>query len=585
MQRGVLHAAVVPVHGRPVVERFLGSELLAVLRVCIAQEIPARTRPVGHGVRFSRCGAAAFGAGGVEPVLCAGKAAAAVVRGRKVVQHRQLERELAVGNRHPAAVLAVDERDGFAPVTLAREHPVAEFVVDLALADFLFFEPVDDGGNRFRNFHAIKEAGVDHFSVLAFGVSFLFDIAACYDFDDRQAERLCKRVVALVVTGNGHDRARAVAHEHIVRNPDRNLFAVDRVNRGDALQRFARFILCQFAALKIALGGGGFLVGAHGGEIRNPVRVFLHERMLGGDDHVGGSKQRIGAGGVNRQRVACSVEREIDQRAFAAADPVDLLGFDLFEIVHRVQIVDEALGVRGDFEHPLGAYHADDLPAAALADAVHDLLVGKADLAGGAEVDRDFRLVGKPLFKELQKDPLRPLIVVRVGRVDFPRIIKGIAEPLQLVAEADDVVVCDFGGVNAGFNGVVLRWQAERVVPDGVEHIEAFQTALARNDVHGGERPRVTDVQPLTGRIGEFDHGKVFRPWIAGFRLIAAGVRPVFLPFQFNGLRVVTFEHPCIPPKVSKYVEYPLWRFLSIERLLYGLRIACYNLFVELYGS
>ncbi|MPN01215.1 hypothetical protein SDC9_148421 [bioreactor metagenome] len=119
MQRRVLHAAVVPVHRRPIVQRLAGGEFGFVVRVGIAQKIPARPRPVGHGVRFARGTSAALGAGGVEPVLCAGKAAAAVVRRRKIVQHRQFERELIVGDRHPAAGFAIDQRDGFAPIALA----------------------------------------------------------------------------------------------------------------------------------------------------------------------------------------------------------------------------------------------------------------------------------------------------------------------------------------------------------------------------------------------------------------------------------------------------------------------------------
>ncbi|MPN43531.1 hypothetical protein SDC9_191091 [bioreactor metagenome] len=116
--------------------------------------------------------------------------------------------------------------------------------------------------------------------------------------------------------------------------------------------------------------------------------------MLRGHDHIRRAKERIRARGEDDQFVVESVERKLDQRAFAAADPVDLLCLDLFEIVHRVQIVDQALGVGGDFEHPLRANHADDLAAAALANAIDHLFVGKANLAARAEVDRNLRLVG-----------------------------------------------------------------------------------------------------------------------------------------------------------------------------------------------
>jgi hypothetical protein len=48
---------------------------------------------------------------------------------------------------------------------------------------------------------------------------------------DRQVELLRELVVALVVGGHGHDRAGAVAGQHVVGDPDRDALAVDRVDR------------------------------------------------------------------------------------------------------------------------------------------------------------------------------------------------------------------------------------------------------------------------------------------------------------------------------------------------------------------
>ena len=41
VERGVLHTAVLPVDRHPVLERFLGCKLLVVVRVAVAQEVPA----------------------------------------------------------------------------------------------------------------------------------------------------------------------------------------------------------------------------------------------------------------------------------------------------------------------------------------------------------------------------------------------------------------------------------------------------------------------------------------------------------------------------------------------------------------
>ncbi len=45
-----------------------------------------------------------------------------------------------------------------------------------------------------------------------------------------QPEGLRELEVALVVGGYRHDRAGSISHEHVVRYPDRNALAVDRID-------------------------------------------------------------------------------------------------------------------------------------------------------------------------------------------------------------------------------------------------------------------------------------------------------------------------------------------------------------------
>ena len=58
------------------------------------------------------------------------------------------DRQILVGHRHDAAVRAVDHRDGRAPVALAADQPVAQPVVDRALADAAVRQPVGHVGLR-----------------------------------------------------------------------------------------------------------------------------------------------------------------------------------------------------------------------------------------------------------------------------------------------------------------------------------------------------------------------------------------------------------------------------------------------------
>ncbi|SIE22728.1 Uncharacterised protein [Mycobacteroides abscessus subsp. abscessus] len=61
-------------------------------------------------------------------------------------------------------------------------------------------------------------------------IRFFFDISACDNFLDRQAEFLRKLIVALIMRRNGHDGPGSIACKHIVGNPDRHFFAVNRVD-------------------------------------------------------------------------------------------------------------------------------------------------------------------------------------------------------------------------------------------------------------------------------------------------------------------------------------------------------------------
>ena len=258
--------------------------------------------------------------------------------------------------------------------------------------------------------------------------------------------------------------------------------------------------------------------------------------MLGRHDHVGRAKERVRPRGENAQFVAGG-EGEIHFRALGAADPVALLHLDLFDEVHVVQAVEQFLRVVGDAQHPLGFHLAHHFAAAALAAPAHDFLVGQAHLAGGAPVDGHLHLVGQAVLKELQKDPLRPLVVFGVGGGNLPVVVEGKADALELRAEAGDVLFRDDGGVDLVLDGVVLRRQAKGVVADGEEHVVALHAALAGDDVHGRVGARMAHVQARARGVGELDQGIELGLFMRFFRGEGVGVLPVLLPLLFHGVR------------------------------------------------
>ena len=543
VQGGVLHAAVVPVHGAPILERLLAGDGVVVLRVAVAQEVPARTGPLGHGVGLALGGGTAAGAGRADPLGMARQRAFAVLARLKVLDLGQAQGQLALGQGHPAALVAIDHGDRLTPVALAAEHPVAQLEVDLLVALAVLLEPGVHLVLGILNGQAVQEVGVDERAGGHVGEGLLVEVAghsALDDLDDGQAELLGKLPVAGVVGGHGHDGAGAVGCQDVVGDKDGDLLAVDGVDALDALDDNAGLFLVQLGALEVRLAGGLLLIGGDGVDVPDKARVdpLFDEGVLRADDHVGRAEQRVRAGGVDRQGVARGGV-EVDLGAVAAADPVALLGLDAVDVIDVVQVVDQAVCVGRDLQHPLALVLLDNGAAAALTDAVDDLLVGQNDLAAGAVVDGGLLLVGKALLEQLDEDPLRPLVVLGVGGVDLAVPVKGQAQCLELALEAGHILGGDDLGVDVVFQGVVLGRQAEGVPTHGVQDVIAALTLFARDDVQRGVAARMADVQARGGRVRELDQRVEFRLGMVDLGMEGILVLPDLLPFGLNCFKVV----------------------------------------------
>ena len=109
----------------------------------VAQEVPGRVDERVHRVRLAARRAAADRARRVHPVLRRGQRRAALAA-RSPRRRAAATGRSSSGTGHDAVLVAVDDRDRAAPVALAREQPVAQAVVDRAVALALAVEPVDD---------------------------------------------------------------------------------------------------------------------------------------------------------------------------------------------------------------------------------------------------------------------------------------------------------------------------------------------------------------------------------------------------------------------------------------------------------
>ena len=275
----------------------------------------------------------------------------------------------------------------------------------MALA--LDVEPLDDPVQRVAVVQAV-EVGmrVDDRPVADVGQL----LAAADDALDRQAEGLGEVEVALVVAGDGHDRAGAVLHEHVVGDVHRQLLAVDRVGDG-APQRDAGLGAVVVAAVLVGLGQRVVDVRAHLVLVLGAGSEAQHVGVLGRQDEERRAEQRVRARREDRVVDPQLLAAKRDLGALGAPDPVALHRLDVLGPLDRLEVVEQAVGVVGDAEEPLLELAGLDLVAAALAAAVDDLLVGEHGLVVGAPVDRGLLAVGQAALVEAQEDPLRPAVV------------------------------------------------------------------------------------------------------------------------------------------------------------------------------
>ena len=321
--------------------------------------------------------------------------------------------------------------------------------------------------------------------------------------DDRQAKLDGKREVAVVVGGHGHNRARPIGDQHVIRDPDRDARVVDRVD-GIRAGEDAGLLFLGAHALDLALAGGLDLVGFHRlAELR--LRNAVHQRVLRRQHHKRRAPERVGPGGEHHQ-ISLSTcgggrgevfwrNRECHFRALAALNPVVLREADFVGPVDLGKI-QQLIGVLRDPPEPLLQIFLEDRRAAAFADMLFadDLLARQRGLAVGAVVHRRFLAVCQPHLVELEEEPLTPAVIAGQAGDSLALPIDHHAHRAQLLALAVDVGERPRFGMNAALDGGVLGGQAESVEPHREEDVVALHTLEARAHIAGRHRIPVADV-------------------------------------------------------------------------------------------
>ena len=419
------------------------------------------------------------------------------------------DRELRFRDRHFTAFRAMDDGDRRPPVALTGNQPVAKPVVDRRAANALFFQPAADRLLEFGRGQAVPCAGIDGDSLRRFrGLQIVGGTVAADHLHDGQVEFPGEFKIPVVVARHAHDGAGAVAHQHVIGDPDRDFFSVDRidgVSAGENAGLGARDIQAVDLRLALRLADVGlhFAAPLRGGDAR-------HQRVFRGQHDEGGAEQGVRPGGEDTDALFAAGHGEIDLGPLAAADPVALHLLHPLGPVELFQVGQQAVGVSRYAEEPLRHRLLLDRRIAAPAAAVLDLLVGQAGFAGGAPVDGRGGPIGQPLAMEQQEDPLGPLVVIGQAGIDFALPVIGAAGFDQGFAVGGGVFGHHLARIAAAPDGLVLGRLAEGVPAHGMQHVVALHALEAAECVGGHIVLEMADVEAGAGRIGKHFQAVVF---------------------------------------------------------------------------
>ena len=254
--------------------------------------------------------------------------------------------------------------------------------------------------------------------------------------------------------------------------------------------------------------------------------------------------------------------------------------------VEVFQLVGEAVAVGRDAEQPLAQRGSFDGMAAAFALTVDDLFVGEDRPQRGAPVDGGLVLIGQsvlvliaphrllslrgdiggdrqlgdrpplararhavgagprvlgvvPCVEQLQENPLRPAVIVGVGRGELARPVVAEAERLQLPLERLDVLRGRDGRMSPRPDGVLFGGEAKRIPAHRMEHLLASHPTVPADDVSRRVALGMPHMQPGPRRIREHvQHIHLRFRGIDRAELERAVLIPESLPLGFNSLRI-----------------------------------------------
>ena len=235
------------------------------------------------------------------------------------------------------------------------------------------------------------------------------------------------------------------------------------------------------------------------------------------------------------------IEREADQQALGAADPVALHQPHLVgPAVQRIERVQQLLRIFRDLEDPLVHLALLDHRAGAPAAAVDHLLVGEHGHVDRIPVDLALLALGQSGAQEIQEHLLLMLVIRGIAGRELARPVERQPDRPQLLLHRRDIVVGPGLRRHLALDRGIFRRQPERVPAHRMQHVKALGAHVARQ--HVAERI-VADMADMDapGRVGEHLQHVIFRPRIVVFGGEDRLLVPLALPARLGFAGVVAF--------------------------------------------
>ena len=286
-------------------QKFGITELLVILRVNIAHIVPGGTGAAGHGRGLpDTVDAVAVILLPLGGILQRSLAVSSLV----VLQLRQDQRQLLIGEEHSLAVVGVHAGNRLAPVALAGKNPLPEVVVVLPPGNPRLFQLAGNGllgllhGQTGELLGVHKSAALAQVILLLKGA--LGHIPALNDLDHGNIVYLGILKVTLIVAWHRHHRTGSVIGQNEVTDEHRNFLTVHRIDGINTLKPAAGLALVQLRAVHVALFQGFLDVSANLFLVLHPVHQRLHDLSVGSQDHEGDAVDGFDTGSIDGELTA-----------------------------------------------------------------------------------------------------------------------------------------------------------------------------------------------------------------------------------------------------------------------------------------